>query len=76
VHVHGDEAVAVCESLVVRHRDGSYGVWRAGANHFHLHRERDGWRITHRTTRALNGSTEARELLRKGALGLALGSAR
>ena len=76
VHVHGDEAVAVCESILIRHREGGYSVRRAGANHFHLHRERDGWRIKHRTTRALDGSTEARELLRKGALGLALGSVR
>jgi uncharacterized protein (TIGR02246 family) len=69
VHVRGDEAVAVCESILIRHREGGYSVRRAGANHFHLHRERDGWRIKHRTTRALDGSTEARELLRKGALG-------
>ncbi|MBJ7356143.1 nuclear transport factor 2 family protein [Nocardioides sp.] len=69
VHVRGDEAVAVCESILIRHREGGYSVRRAGANHFHLHRERDGWRIKHRTTRALDGSAEARELLRKGALG-------
>jgi uncharacterized protein (TIGR02246 family) len=69
VHVRGDEAVAVCESILIRHREGGYSVRRAGANHFHLRRERDGWRIKHRTTRALDGSSEARELLRKGALG-------
>jgi uncharacterized protein (TIGR02246 family) len=69
VHVRGDDAVAVCESILIRHREGGYSVRRAGANHFHLHRERDGWRIKHRTTRALDGSAEARELLRKGALG-------
>ena len=35
VEVDGDEAVAVCESILVRHNeDGSgYRVWRAGANH-------------------------------------------
>ena len=38
VDVDGDTAVAVCESLVVRHNeDGSgYRVWRAGANHVTL----------------------------------------
>jgi uncharacterized protein (TIGR02246 family) len=73
VHVHGDEAIAVCESILVRHREGSYSVRRAGANHFHLRRERDGWRIAHRTTRALDGSAEARDLLSRGALGKASG---
>jgi uncharacterized protein (TIGR02246 family) len=75
VHVKGDDAIAVCESILVRHREGTYSVRRAGANHFHLHREPDGWRIKHRTTRALDGSTEARDLLGKGALGNALGNA-
>lgn len=69
VDVRGDEAIAVCESILVRHREGSYSVRRAGANHFHLQRGRDGWRIKHRTTRALDGSAEARDLLGKGALG-------
>jgi hypothetical protein len=63
------------ESILVRHREGSYSVRRAGANHFHLRRERDGWRIAHRTTRALDGSAEARDLLSRGALGKASGGA-
>jgi uncharacterized protein (TIGR02246 family) len=63
VVVDGDRAVAVCESILVRHRDGGYSVRRAGANHFDLVRESDGWRIAHRVTRALNGATEARDLL-------------
>lgn len=69
VHVRGDEAIAVCESILVRHREGTYSVRRAGANHFHLRREPDGWRIKQRTTRALDGSAQARDLLGKGALG-------
>lgn len=63
VVVDGDEAVVVCESLLVRHRDGGYGVRRASANHFVLRRGPDGWRIAHRTTRALDGSAAARSLL-------------
>jgi uncharacterized protein (TIGR02246 family) len=69
VTVAGDEAVAVCESILVRHREGGYSVRRAGANHFALRRESDGWRITARRTRALDGSAEARDLLAKGAKG-------
>jgi uncharacterized protein (TIGR02246 family) len=63
VAVDGDAAVAVCESLLVRHRDSGYSVRRAGANRFELRRGPDGWHIVHRTTRALDGSAEARELL-------------
>jgi ketosteroid isomerase-like protein len=69
VTVEGHEAVAVCESLLVRHRDGGFSVRRAGANHFRLTLEADGWRITERKTRALDGSAEARDLLAKGAKG-------
>ncbi len=63
VIVDGDTAAAVCESLLVRRRDGQFFVWRAGANHFRLVRTSDGWRIAQRTTRALDGSEVARDLL-------------
>jgi hypothetical protein len=56
---------------VVRHNeDGSgYQVWRAGANHVTLRRTTVGWQIVKRTTRALDGSAAARDLLAAGALG-------
>jgi hypothetical protein len=71
VDVAGDEAVAVCESILVRHSEDAsgYRVWRAGANHVVLRRTRAGWRIVKRTTRALDGSAAARDLLAAGALG-------
>ncbi len=71
VHVDGDEAIAVCESIVVRHNDEGrgYRVWRAGANHVTLRRTDAGWRIAKRTTRALDGSPQARDLLAAGATG-------
>jgi ketosteroid isomerase-like protein len=70
VDVDGDHAVAVCESILVQHNDdGCYRVWRAGANHVTLRRTASGWRIVKRTTRALDGSEQARELLAAGALG-------
>lgn len=69
VVVDGDEAVAVCASLLVRHRDGAFSVRRAGANHFHLRRLPEGWRVVRRVTRGLDGSEEARRLLADGALG-------
>ncbi|MCX6395260.1 MAG: nuclear transport factor 2 family protein [Propionibacteriales bacterium] len=66
IRIDGDEAIAVCESLLVRHRDGAFSVRRAGANQVRLRRsvaDRTRWEIVHRTTRALTGSTEARDLL-------------
>ncbi|EUA32665.1 short chain dehydrogenase family protein [Mycobacterium xenopi 4042] len=56
VTVDGDKAVAVCESLLVVHRDGGYTVWRPGANHFELRRIDHRWQITARVTRPLDGA--------------------
>lgn len=71
VDVDGDNAVAVCESILVRRNDAEdgYRVWRAAANHITLQRTAAGWRIVKRTTRALDGSLEARGLLASGAKG-------
>ncbi|WP_232375388.1 nuclear transport factor 2 family protein [Mycolicibacterium baixiangningiae] len=72
VSVDGDEAVAVCESLVLRAADEGpteYVVWRAAANHFHLQRVAGRWRIVARTTRLLNGNPEAHRLLTAGLAG-------
>lgn len=66
VTVDGDEAVAVCDSILVRHRAGVFDILRAGANHFRLRRFADGWRIARRTTRLLDGAAGARGLLASG----------
>lgn len=69
IHVDGDTAVAVCESLLVVHRDGRFLVARASANHFELTRVDDLWQIAQRTTRTLAGDEQARLLLRAAARG-------
>ena len=70
VDVDRDQAVAVCESILVRRSDdGGYRVWRASANHLTLRRTTAGWRIVKRTTQALDGSQQARDLLAAGAMG-------
>ena len=70
VTVTGDDAEAVCESLVlVRDGDG-YRVWRATAHHFALRRIDDRWRITTRTSRLLDGNPDAHAWLAKGLTGL------
>ncbi len=66
VTVEGDEAVAVCESLLVVHHGGRNIVARTGANHFRLRRIEDRWQITARVTRALDGDAGARALLTTG----------
>lgn len=69
VTVSGDDAVALCESLVVLRRGEDFVVWRAAANHFQLSRGTGGWQITARKSRLLNGSGAAHALLRDGVAG-------
>jgi hypothetical protein len=67
--VDGDEAVAVCESVLLVKSAKGFTAYRAGANHFRLHRRGGRWQIVHRTTRALDGGTDARRLLASGVTG-------
>ena len=69
VTVSGDDAVAVCESVLVLHGGEKFSVARAGANHFRLQRIDGRWQIVARTTRALDGQPEARDLLAEGVAG-------
>ncbi|TFV57866.1 nuclear transport factor 2 family protein [Mycobacterium sp. PS03-16] len=85
VTVDGDDAVALCESLVLvraseadprrvdraawRNAPSEYVVWRAAANHFRLRRVDGRWRIAARTSRLLNGNHEAHALLTAGIAG-------
>jgi uncharacterized protein (TIGR02246 family) len=66
ITVTGDEAVAVCHSLMVVHQEGAFVLRRATANRWRLCRTRDGWQVTERTNRVLDGRAEAPELLRTG----------
>ncbi len=69
VTVDGEDAVAVCESLlVVRHGD-KHLVARAGVNHFRLRYLQQRWQITSRVTRALDGNSTAHRLLSEGITG-------
>lgn len=63
VRVDGDEAVAVCYSLMVVHQDGGFVLRRATANRWQLRRDGAGWRVTVRTNRVLDGRPESPELL-------------
>ncbi|WP_156409775.1 nuclear transport factor 2 family protein [Nocardioides sp. Soil796] len=75
ITVTGDEAVAVCHSLMIVNRGGDFEkdpefvVRRATAHHFELVRGSDSWLVAKRTSRVLDGRAEAPELLVKGAHG-------
>lgn len=65
ITVDGDEAQAVGYSFVVLREDDRWFLWRAAINHWTLRRAPDGWRIVERFNRALNGSAESHETMRK-----------
>lgn len=69
ITVDGDEAVAICHSLMVVNTDDGFVVRRATANHWQLRRTPEGWRATVRTSRVLDGRTESPALLAAGARG-------
>lgn len=69
VSTSGDEAVAVCHSLMVVRTDGKFRLRRATAHHWQLRRGADGWQVAVRTSRVLDGRSESPALLAKGALG-------
>ncbi|MEV0920075.1 nuclear transport factor 2 family protein [Streptomyces sp. NPDC049967] len=69
VTVTGDEAVAVCHSLMVVHEAGRYTVRRATANHWRLRRTESGWQVVTRTNRILDGRPDSPGLLVRGVRG-------
>lgn len=70
VTVHGDDAVAVCDSTLLVKRETGYQVARGGVNYFHLRRGSEAsWQIVTRINRRLDGSAESRALLVDGVMG-------
>lgn len=64
VTVSGDDAVALCQSMLLVRRDsGGYAVSRAGVHLLSLHREQGRWLIVSRTARQLDGTPAAWELI-------------
>ncbi len=68
IELHGDSAVVTTYSqLVLREADADgYRIWRTGVNRWEFVRTGDGWRVTHRVNRQLDGSDEGRELSARG----------
>ncbi|EHB50449.1 hypothetical protein MycrhDRAFT_4875 [Mycolicibacterium rhodesiae JS60] len=70
VTVNGDEAVAICQSmLLVRRESHGFNVARAGVHLIRLQRGENGWEIVSRTARQLDGSGQANELIATGLRG-------
>ena len=78
VELNGDTAVAISYLQVLTpnrqaepvelsgHGESSgYRIHRLGANRWELKRTADGWKVTRRTLRPLDGNDEARALLRQ-----------
>jgi hypothetical protein len=63
IRIDGDEAEAVTYSQVYLHADEGHTVWRVSANLWQCRRTPDGWRVTRRANRVIDGSTEAHEIL-------------
>ncbi len=63
VQVSGDTAKAVGFSRVYLHKDGGHEVWRVSANRWDFRRTPDGWRVTRRINRSIDGGPEARAIL-------------
>jgi len=65
VSVHGDEAEAVGYSMVILKEGERWVLWRTAVNHWTLRRTEAGWRIVERYNRAVDGSEESHETMRK-----------
>lgn len=63
VVVTGDEATAVGYTLMIVNGPDGFTLHRATANHWRLRRGPDGWRVTARTNRVLDGRPESPDLL-------------
>lgn len=66
VTVRDATAVAVCHSLMVVHDGERFVLRRATANLWRLAKGTEGWRVTSRTNRVLDGRSEAPRLLATG----------
>jgi hypothetical protein len=66
ITVDGDRAVATSYWHLHRKGEDHFEVWRVTATRWELVRRPDGWRITRRVNRLLDGGDEARDLLRQG----------
>jgi hypothetical protein len=63
VEIAGDTAVATCHSQLYRREGDAYRVLSCSANRWEFARGADGWRVTRRLSRQLDGSAESHAVL-------------
>ncbi len=70
VEITGDTAVATCHSRLYRREgDDGYRVISCSANRWEFARGAQGWRVTRRVSRQLDGSAESHAVLTGGMAG-------
>lgn len=63
IDLDGDTATARGHSIVFRHCDDGFSVYRVAANRWTFARTGDGWKVVQRVNRLLDGHEVARALL-------------
>ncbi|MFI0357553.1 nuclear transport factor 2 family protein [Actinomadura sp. 9N407] len=63
ITLDGDDATAVCYTLMIVNGPDGFALRRATANHWTLRRTDQGWRAVNRTNRILDGREESPDLL-------------
>jgi hypothetical protein len=59
ITVDGDRATATAYSQVLLHTQDGHEVWRVSANHWECRRTPDGWRLTTRLNRVIDGTSDS-----------------
>jgi hypothetical protein len=65
VNINRDAATATCYARLYRREGDGFRVWRVTANRWEFVRGKEGWEVKHRVNRLLDGSEEARAVLRQ-----------
>ncbi len=63
IAVDGDRATATAYSQVFLHTEDGHEVWRVSANHWECRRTPDGWRLTQRLNRVIDGTAGSSSVL-------------
>jgi hypothetical protein len=66
ITVDGDRARAIAYSQVYLHTENGHEVWRVSANQWGFRRTSDGWRVTRRMNRVIDGNPAAHAILVRG----------
>ena len=62
--IDGDSAVATCHTMVPRHGENGFSIFRLSASRIRLGRQADGnWKIVHRQNWLLDGAPEGPQML-------------